>query len=245
MEQDPFRDLQIPMPENYEDRFASPLVSSQKSFDSIRGALGLELEAAQILDDVRFLTTCILSARDAGSLARIQKTAAWLHSKTNKSYESGSPVDELDDEDAAMLTALRLAALFFSWSVTSLSPVVDFPDLTLCETFYASILSVKMARWRQTPGIFLWIMLVACPMGRKLDDSSSTFDVHGGFKGHFLRRKMAVAGMSIALESFDIGIHYLRAFWEVQRWVARRGWPLPHASSSDEPTEAEECSVEP
>jgi len=59
------------------------------------------------------------------------------------------------------------------------------------------------------PGIFLWILLVACP---------SVGDDH---QGRFLRRKMAVTGMTIGMEDFGLAISQLKAFWEVQRWVAR------------------------
>lgn len=58
------------------------------------------------------------------------------------------------------------------------------------------------------PGIFLWILLVACP---------SAGNDH---QGRFLRRKMAVTGMSIGMEDFGLSIAQLRAFWKVQRWVA-------------------------
>lgn len=71
---------------------------------------------------------------------------------------------------------------------------------------------VSLSRWKKIPGIFLWIMLVLCP--------SSKSDK----RGRFIRRKMAVAGLSIGFEDFPLGISFLRAFWLVQRWiVAQRG----------------------
>jgi hypothetical protein len=68
-----------------------------------------------------------------------------------------------------------------------------------------------LARWKELPGIFLWILLVACP-GTKNDP-----------QGRFLRKKMAVAGMAIGMEDFNLATSYLRVFWMVQRWIARAG----------------------
>jgi hypothetical protein len=34
---------------------------------------------------------------------------------------------------------------------------------------------------------------------------------------------MAVAGMAIGMEDFNLATSYLRAFWMVQRWIARAG----------------------
>jgi hypothetical protein len=61
-----------------------------------------------------------------------------------------------------------------------------------------------------TPGIFLWIILVLCP--------SAASDR----RGRFIRRKMAVAGLSIGFEQFPLDISYLIAFWLVQRWIVRQ-----------------------
>jgi hypothetical protein len=68
-----------------------------------------------------------------------------------------------------------------------------------------------MGQWRRIPGIFLWIMLVACP-GTEEDG-----------RGRWLRRKMAVAGMQVGMEDFGVAISCLRAFWRVERWVKSEG----------------------
>jgi hypothetical protein len=36
-----------------------------------------------------------------------------------------------------------------------------------------------------------------------------------------LKKKMAVTGMTIGMEDFSLSIGCLRAFWKVQRWIAR------------------------
>jgi hypothetical protein len=35
-----------------------------------------------------------------------------------------------------------------------------------------------------------------------------------------MRKKMAVTGISIGFEGFNLGIEYLKAHWTVQRWIA-------------------------
>jgi hypothetical protein len=81
---------------------------------------------------------------------------------------------------------------------------------------------VALSRWKQIPGVFLWIMLVLCP-GSKNDK-----------KGRFVRRKMAVAGLSMGFDDFQASISYLRAFWLVERWITSN-------KMKDEPEEDSEA----
>ena len=71
------------------------------------------------------------------------------------------------------------------------------------------ISAVGLARWKEIPGVFLWILLVSCP------------SAGNDLQGRFLKKKMAVTGMTIGMEDFRLAIGCLRAFWKVQRWIAR------------------------
>jgi hypothetical protein len=164
--------------------------------------MGLRNTAAKILDDVRFLTTSITSVGNV-SISKIQSTASWLHNRLVT--DSGSL------ESDYMLNTIQLAALIYSWSIMNVSPISQFEQISVREQLFSQMMQVSLSRWKNMPGIFLWILLVACP-GSKND-----------IQGRFLRRKMAVAGMAIGLEDFDLAISYLRAFWLVQRWVACEG----------------------
>lgn len=61
------------------------------------------------------------------------------------------------------------------------------------------------------PGIFLWILLVACP--------SSGNNPHG----RYLKRKMTVAALGMAVEDFDLVRACLNGFWRVGAWVRDAG----------------------
>ena len=77
----------------------------------------------------------------------------------------------------------------------------------MMDRLYANICAVGLSKWKDIPGIFLWILLVATP-------SSG-----GDLRGRFLRKQMACTGMALGLEDFLRGTAYLRAFWVVQRWI--------------------------
>jgi len=137
------------------------------------------------------------------AVSKIQSTALWLHDRLVT--DSWSP-----DSDH-MLNTIQLAALIYSWSIMKVSPISRFDQISLREELFSHMTEVGLSKWKGIPGIFLWILLIACP-GTKND-----------LQGRFLRRKMAVAGMAIGLEGFNLAISYLRAFWLVQRWVACEG----------------------
>lgn len=116
-----------------------------------------------------------------------------------------------------ILESIRLAGLIYSWSIMSASQISQFPDASVKDELYTAMRSVSLTRWKRTPGIFLWIMLVLCPGSVNNQ------------RGRFIRRKMAVAGLSIGFEDFPLGISFLRAFWLVQRWIASHDDSLAHA----------------
>ncbi|KAH6691052.1 hypothetical protein EV126DRAFT_96574 [Verticillium dahliae] len=221
---DPVLLEEIPIPTSWPDGFDCPLIRSNVSFDGVRAKLGLTEAGARILDDVRFLTTSITEA-DGGpaSIRKIQSTASWIYSRLSNisGKEGGQGEKETEVADVADMAseaerieeAVRLAGLIYSWSISSMAQISQFKDGKTLERAYKAMRAVNLTRWKDMPGIFLWIMLVAAPSTKQ------------DTRGRFIRRKMAVAGLSIGFESFGVGISYLRAFWLVQRWIARQGKP--------------------
>lgn len=141
------------------------------------------------------------------STAKIQSMAAWLHKQLQTKYLKPILASDTD----LIFETIRLAALIYSSCIVSLTPFGSQQNEPLMQEFHSNIFQVSLARWKESPGIFLWILLVAAP--------SSGNDA----RGRFLKKKMAVAGMSIGLEDFNLATGHLRAFWEVQRWIAREG----------------------
>jgi hypothetical protein len=205
-ENDPVLQEELPMPTSCPRNLDSPLVPSGHTFEDQMDSLGLELVGANILDDVRFLTMSITSPkRIPRSKQKIQTTATWLHNRLDAEPAPGSTSGNSEDE--LIVECIRIASLIYSRSIMKLVQISKLGASSLLEDLYTKVRRVNMTRWKRTPGIFLFIMLVLCP--------SSGNDT----KGRWIRRKMAVAGLSIGFEDFLCGIWYLRAFMLVQTWI--------------------------
>ncbi|KAK2052625.1 hypothetical protein LY76DRAFT_670196 [Colletotrichum caudatum] len=210
LERDPVQDEEVPVPPTWPDCYGSPLLASSSRFESIAGKLGLCASAAKILDDVRFLTVSVTSGSASASCkSKIRTTASWLHGR----LRDGGNVERLaiSSEEEWILETIRIAALIYSCSIKSMRQISRFDDDETLEAAYLALTSVSMTTWKRNPGVFLWIMLVAAP------------NAAPDAKGRFIRRKMAVTGLSIGFEDFVLGISFLKAFWSVSRWIAEEG----------------------
>jgi hypothetical protein len=198
----------------------------------------------EILDDVRFLTLSITSRQGDSSSSKIKSTATckyhlalqigssksssfWILFRQdtqseyllttlifpglhNRLLSLPTPLISPDTPpDLIIFSAVLLTAKIYSSSISTSTPTSSLYTPLLLIHLQSYISLVGLARWKEMPGIFLWTLLVACP------------GVGEDHQGRFLRRKMAVTGMSIGMEDFGLAISQLKAFWKVQRWVAR------------------------
>jgi hypothetical protein len=173
--------------------------------------LDISVAAAKILDDMRFLITSITNIpSEANSTPKILSTASWLLATLSR-QPILADTEPSPFETDLITSTIHLTALLHTRSIATLTPISQLPapSIAQLEELYTVMRKVSLGRWKKTPGIFLWIMLVLCP--------SSV----GDKRGRFVRRKMAVTGLSIGFEDFPLGISYLRAFWLVQRWIER------------------------
>ncbi|ORY62599.1 uncharacterized protein BCR38DRAFT_346452 [Pseudomassariella vexata] len=208
---DPVKDQTMPIPTCWPEGFDSPLIPSSITFEENHYSLNVSHTAAKILDDVRFLATSITSdCSNRDSMLKTKSTAYWLYNRLKAmprlpSEQSSTPKSELIQE------TIRLAALVYSGSIMSLTLFSQFLSPGILEDLYSTMMKVSLSTWKYIPGIFLWVMLILCP---------STANDR---RGRFIRRKMAVAGLSIGFEDFPLAISYLRGFWLVQRWIVENG----------------------
>ncbi|KAB5522143.1 hypothetical protein GE09DRAFT_501927 [Coniochaeta sp. 2T2.1] len=204
----PYLADRIPVPTSWTKGFDSPLIPSEASFEDNAVELGLNAVAAKILDDVRFLVTSITDPpSEKNTTLKIRSTASWILNKLEALPQASNGATA--GEDDLIQDTIRLAALVHCRSIAHLTLISKLPQPSISHLneLYTTMRTVSLTRWKKTPGIFLWIMLVLCP--------SAASDR----RGRFIRRKMAVAGLSIGFEQFPLGISYLRAFWLVQRWI--------------------------
>ncbi|KAJ4388335.1 hypothetical protein N0V85_007662 [Neurospora sp. IMI 360204] len=86
------------------------------------------------------------------------------------------------------------------------------------QTLYENILAVGPKRWKEIPGVFLWVLMVASPHPKNpprevLESGDVT---RWELKRKYLVRKMSTALQVISQEDFGLGIAYMRGFWAVQ-----------------------------
>ncbi len=211
---------EIPVPQTWAEGLDCPLIPSTASFESNMANLGISHATARILDDVRGLTMSLADRQsDAEHTSKPCTAAASLLAVLEALPRVDTASSSAASDDQRIFETIRLAAVVYCRSISSLVLVSRLPEPSASEieSLYSTMASVNLTRWKKTPGIFLWVMLILCPT-----------TTGGNRRGGFIRRKMAVAGLSIGFEDFPLGISYLRAFWKVQRWIARnQSQPTP------------------
>jgi hypothetical protein len=185
--------------------FLSPLQSFPCAFAQSRECLSqsISTSTAEILDDVSFLVSAITSSPPS-STSKICGTASWLHSRLQK-------IDvKTTTDDQIILCIVKLTASVYSNSISTLTPLsLSFSQEQLAElySYFNFFQPSSLKCWSTIPGIFLWVLLVACP---------AAADDH---MGRFLRSKMAATRIVLGLENYNLPFAYFRSFWRVQRWI--------------------------
>ena len=205
--QDPARDDYALVPESWPEGTHCPLLTADVTFEAISENLGLSDETAKILDDITFLTVCVHSA-SPGEERKIHTTASWLHSRLKAMPPAVTTTSKPDSESNYIQDAVRSAAIIYTWAISSVKAMSEFSDSAVRHDLFISAQSVDLHRWKAMPGLYLWVMLVAC--------SGAPRDTNG----RFLARKMAVAAVSVGFRHFPLSISCVRSFWQVQRWIA-------------------------
>lgn len=191
---------------------SAPLFPSSKTFAQGCQLINLSREAADILDDIRFLTLSITHRTLSPKTAKIQSTASWLNSRITSITLPEIPKEENDNfsQKELITSIIAQTAQVYTSSIATLTPfrTPSTTSLLHLTQIKSNIAKVPLKRWKGIPGIFLWILLVLCPsLGEGLEDKK-------------LKKRMAVTGMAIGLEGFNLGIEYLKSHWRVQRWIA-------------------------
>jgi hypothetical protein len=211
------------LPVSYPKTYSSPLVDSSITFKSIHESLGISTAAASILDDMRSLTLSILllssskknisQAEEESHAKLIQITASQIHDElTALPIPTTSPQTHKD----AIFSAIRRTALVYTSCINSRTPIshlyggpiktlssIQPERLELCSI----INKVGLSNWRKIPGIFLWILLVACPGGR----------AHAPI---LLRSNVSATVLYLSFADLGLAVGCLRAFLGVQKWIS-------------------------
>jgi hypothetical protein len=158
---------------------------------------------AEILDDISFLVSAITSSPPSPT-SKIRGTASWLHSRLQ--YIAAKPTTDAQ----IILCIIKLTAIVYSNSISTLTPLsLSFNQKLLAElySYFTFFQPSSLRRWGVIPGIFHWVLLVACPAAGN------------DHMGRYLRSKMTSTRIVLGLENYNLPFAYLRSFWRVQRWI--------------------------
>jgi hypothetical protein len=180
----------------------------------------LSLPVAEILDDVRLLTTSITSLLFSGNFSKnyrskLQNAALRTHNHIINVISSNPDTDFIYE-------TCRIAALAYSSSIMSNTPFSQgyFGDKERRREFYSKLWKVGLTSWKKIPGIFLWILLVAGP-----GSGNSPIDM-------YLKEKATITAVSMVVDDFDLAVGCLRAFWVVQRWIAGQDLEILYSNNA-------------
>lgn len=185
----------------------SPIFLSPHLFINSTPLHGISPVSAQILDDVRFLTTAVLELSTTPysdtSYATFFKTAQWVHMR----LISSDPALANDNFHRTIQTT----ALIYVTAILHRTPLSQSCTPLVLTQLWATLWEVPLSRWKQIPGIFFWILLVAIPYAKDK------------FQGRFLKGLMPATTVAIGIVDSNVLLGIVRAFLGVQKWLRGGG----------------------
>lgn len=188
----------------------TPLVSSRGvSFAGSAEQLGISRETAALLDDMRFLLLATIRRADhqidPKDRIKLNMTATWTRDRIS-SLPTGNEPDSLLANDF-VYKSCRSAAMIYCRGITdhiSLSIVCGMRDL---DELWGSLGRVSLTRWKQTPGIFLWVLLSAIQGAEPTP------------YGRFLKSMLKGVTRYMSVDNWDLVDAACMGFVRLQRWL--------------------------
>lgn len=197
----------IPTLESYPLHLDSPLLKSNIHFVESAEALNLSLEAARILDDMRFLTTSILDLHENGDsdagITKLMTTVHWIHEQL---ISHATEDAELDTD--FMYQTCRTAGIIYSTAILTRTPLSRACTAQLLQQLWMTMWRVPLGRWKKTPGLFLWVIAVINSYARDKPEA------------RFVKGLMPSAIVTIGLADWEACMATLNGFLAVQKWLA-------------------------
>jgi hypothetical protein len=100
-----------------------------------------------------------------------------------------------------------LTALLYSTAISSRSPFSYASQSSILQDLWKTIWHVALSRWKKIPGIFLWVLLVACASSNEK------------MQRRFLKMNLAAVVLYIEVTRNGIAVGCLRTFLRVQKWI--------------------------
>ncbi|CZT11168.1 uncharacterized protein RCO7_09903 [Rhynchosporium graminicola] len=185
---------------------SSPILHALISFVDTISILHINVETAKILDDARSMTIAALAlSSSTSSLTLKEEVLMDIHNIIQRlaSLPTGNPTSPGD----FLYQACRMTAMIYSSAIINRTPLSMACTPEILQELWAIMWQVPSLRWKQVPGIFLWILLVIGPFSR---DKS---------QGKYIKALTQAAIMAITLVDEDTVTVTLRRFLAVQRWL--------------------------
>lgn len=197
-------------PSEYPVHISIPFIAATSSFVKITSQLEIGKETAIILDDMRFLFNATMNRLD-GDVSELEKskiasTSTWIQQRISDMPDGSQ--DPLLDQDF-IYKSCRIAALVYCNAIVSRIPLSKACSLTDLSQLWAIMWQVKLSRWKEIPGIFLFIMLATAPAAQHMPH------------GRFLKIMMKATALSMTLDSWEVVDKSMYTYVNLQRWLRR------------------------
>lgn len=188
---------------------STPLIYSLVTFSSIKQDLDIAVETALILDDIRFMLMAVLrlleTPQTEEELRKLNTTCEWIQNRI-LSLPDGLDLESPLSNDN-IHKSVRSAALIYSRSIIQRTPLSKACTLIDLNHLWASMWRVTLTRWKQIPGIFVWVILAG--------NQAAQETAHG----RFLKSMFKAATSYMALDHFEVVDAALMNYARLQRWL--------------------------
>ncbi|PVH85216.1 hypothetical protein DL98DRAFT_651089 [Cadophora sp. DSE1049] len=210
---DPIFPHDIEVPTKYPPHMSIPFIPPPTDFIYNELDIQISKQTAMILDDMRFLMLAILNQvdREASEKERkkLEATSMWIQNRISSLPDGSDLSDNLSRDH--IYKSIRLASLIYCKAIVSRTSLAKSCTLSDLNHLWANMWQVKLSRWKQIPGIFLFIILAAIPAAQ---DTAH---------GRFLKSMLKTTSSYIAMEYWDVADASLMAFVKLQRWLRNGG----------------------
>ena len=191
---------------------STPLLQSERSFADHAEDIGISVQTACILDDMRFLLQAVITQTDnnrenidSKDQQKLITTSTWIRDRIavlpEKNGQGSSPANDF------IYQSCRKAALIYCKAILELTPLSQACTLQDLNQLWSSMWRVTLSQWKKIPGIFIWVLLSA--------NQAAQDTAHG----RFLKSMLKSASFYIALQNWQIVDGSLGAFVRLQRWL--------------------------
>ena len=189
----------------YPSELESPFLLSRSSFGESAEANGISEATATILDDMKFITASLLSLEGTQyadqARTKFLATVQWIHNRLT----TGEPDPSLATD--MVYQTCRATAAIYTTAILSRKPLSVACTGELLSKVWMTMWRVPLARWKQMPGVFFFVLLVVNPFTCARPE------------GRFIKGLFAASTIAIGFVDWDVVAAILKAFLGVQKWL--------------------------